>query len=186
MYSAKTLSRSRSLLFVYFLFPYRLQNIQWHSILSFILRFHLSFFFPFFPPLSFRQWYVWGQRNKWRVAVLYYKYAEWWNFYSTFLCERRTQRAINERSTEYKFRRLSLGWGIRFNLFSALSIYYQIFLPFSTLRWKKSVTWRGESRSDRRNGSVFIRVKRRILFLFFCWELSVEGINYVRAFPFSE
>lgn len=184
MYSAKILSRSRSLLFIFYSrIDCKIYNGTRYSVLSFVFIFP---FFSFFPPLSFRQWYVWGQRNKWRVAVLYYKYAEWWNFYSTFLCERRTQRAINEQSTEYKFRRLSLGWGIRFNLFSALSIYYQIFLPFSTLRWKKSVTWRGESRSDRRNGSVFIRVKRRILFLFFCWKLSVEGINYVRAFPFSE
>lgn len=179
MYSAKILSRSRSLLFIFYSrIDCKIYNGTRYSVLSFVFIFP---FFSFFPPLSFRQWYVWGQRNKWRVAVLYYKYAEWWNFYSTFLCERRTQRAINERSTEYKFRRLSLGRVLIYFL-----LYYQIFLPFSTLRWKKSVTWRGESRSDRRNGSVFIRVKRRILFLFFCWELSVEGINYVRAFPFSE
>lgn len=181
MYSAKTLSRSRSLLFVYFLFPYRLQNIQWHSILNFILRFHLSFFFLFFHRCHFAndtcgdseingelQFYIINTRND-EISI------------RLFLCERRTQRAINERSTEYKFRRLSLGRVLIYFL-----LYYQIFLPFSTLRWKKSVTWRGESRSDRRNGSVFIRVTRRILFLFFCWELSVEGINYVRAFPFSE
>lgn len=179
MYSAKILSRSRSLLFIFYSrIDCKIYNGTRYSVLSFVFIFP---FFSFFPPLSFRQWYVWGQRNKWRVAVLYYKYAEWWNFYSTFLCERRTQRAINERSTEYKFRRLSLGRVLIYFL-----LYYQIFLPFSTLRWKKSVTWRGESRSDRRNGSVFIRVKRRILFLFFCWKLSVEGINYVRAFPFSE
>lgn len=179
MYSAKILSRSRSLLFIFYSrIDCKIYNGTRYSVLSFVFIFP---FFSFFPPLSFRQWYVWGQRNKWRVAVLYYKYAEWWNFYSTFLCERRTQRAINEQSTEYKFRRLSLGRVLIYFL-----LYYQIFLPFSTLRWKKSVTWRGESRSDRRNGSVFIRVKRRILFLFFCWELSVEGINYVRAFPFSE
>lgn len=185
MYSAKILSRSRSLLFIFYSrIDCKIYNGTRYSVLSSVFIF--PFFFLFFHRCHFAndtcgdseingelQFYIINTRND-EISI------------RLFLCERRTQRAINEQSTEYKFRRLSLGWGIRFNLFSALSIYYQIFLPFSTLRWKKSVTWRGESRSDRRNGSVFIRVTRRILFLFFCWELSVEGINYVRAFPFSE
>lgn len=145
MYSAKTLSRSRSLLFVYFLFPYRLQNIQWHSILSFILRFHLSFFFPFFPPLSFRQWYVWGQRNKWRVAVLYYKYAEWWNFYSTISMRKantaRYKRTIDGIQISTIVPRPS------FNLFSALLSNLFTFF-YVTMKKKRNLARRIEIRSS--------------------------------------